>query len=70
MSANSVGILVGIHNRHCRVPSQVLANALFDFLIAGKPWLLLDRNRVDVRRRHLSRCADLKFTCTLSESRH
>ncbi len=70
MPADAVSIFVGVDDCHCCVPAQVLANALFDLFVAGKPRLFLNGNRVDVWRRDFCWCADLQFACSLGEPRH
>lgn len=70
MATDTIGIFVGVDDGHCRVPAQVLANALFDLLVAGKPRLFFNGNRVDVRRRDFCWCTDLQLACPLGEPRY
>ena len=57
-------ILVCTHDHRHRIPTHVVAQTRFEFGITGKRRLLLDRNRVEIRRletkRHV-RAAALRF---------
>ncbi|CAB4373097.1 unannotated protein [freshwater metagenome] len=68
MSTDSVGFLVRIGDGDRGVPSEVLANTLFDVFVSREPGLFFNRDGVDIRSRYLGRCPDLEFSRTLGES--
>ena len=70
VAADAVGVLVRLHDHDGRVPADVGADAALDVLVAGEPGLLLGRDRVDVRRAHRGRVADLELAGALEQLRH
>ena len=52
VAADAVGVLVGLHHHHRRVPADEGADAALDVLVAGEERLLLGRDGVDVGRGH------------------
>ena len=59
MPTDSVGFFVCVGDGDCRVPSQVLTNALFNPFVAREPWLFFNGDGVYVRSGYLGRCTDL-----------
>ena len=61
VAADAVGLLVRLDDHHRRVPADEGPDAPLDVLVAGEPWLVLAGDRVDVRRGHGGREADLRL---------
>ena len=54
VAADALLTVVRLHHHHGRVPPDESAYPPFDVLITGELWLLLEGDRVDVRRRDRS----------------
>ena len=70
MATDAFGIFVGVDDGHCCVPTQVLANALFDLLVAWKPRLFFNGIRVVLGSRDFCWCTDLQLACPFGEPRY
>jgi hypothetical protein len=67
VAADAVGVLVGLHDHHGRVPADEGADAAFEVLVAGEERLLLRRDGVHVRGGHGGRDADLQLASALEQ---
>ena len=56
--AETIGLAVGSHDHGHRVPANDALDTAFDLAVAGIRWLLVDRDRVDIRRVQRRRTID------------